>query len=174
MPTVSTFQTSLAGLTPSAPTANVVTLGGILSLSSGGTGSSNQPAAANAVLPNQAGMVGKVLTSNGSNTYWAFASSATGSGTVTSITGSGGSTGLTLGGGPITTSGVLTLGGTLNIANGGTGGNSRITGINNLLPTQAGFATQVLTTDGTNALWLPVAASGTVNSVNVNGVTPGM
>lgn len=43
------------------------------------------------------------------------------SGTVTSITGSGGTTGLTLTGGPITTSGTLTLGGTLAVANGGTG-----------------------------------------------------
>ena len=171
---VTSFQTSLAGLTPSVATQNVVTLGGILSLSSGGTGASNQPAAANAVLPIQAGQVGKVLTTNGANTYWAVASSATGTGTVTSITGSGGSTGLTLGGGPITTTGVLTLGGTLAITNGGTGGNSRITGLNNLLPTQGGFATQVLTTDGTNAIWQPVLATGTVKSVNVNGGTTGM
>ena len=42
-------------------------------------------------------------------------------GTVTSISGSGGTTGLTLTGGPITTSGTLTLGGTLITANGGTG-----------------------------------------------------
>lgn len=47
--------------------------------------------------------------------------STAGSGTVTSVSGSGGSTGLTLTGGPITTSGTLTLGGTLAIANGGTG-----------------------------------------------------
>lgn len=42
-------------------------------------------------------------------------------GTVTSISGSGGSTGLTLSGGPISVSGTLTLGGTLVVANGGTG-----------------------------------------------------
>jgi hypothetical protein len=42
-------------------------------------------------------------------------------GTVTSVDGSGGTTGLTLTGGPITASGTLTLGGTLAIANGGTG-----------------------------------------------------
>lgn len=47
--------------------------------------------------------------------------STAGGGTVTSVSGSGGSTGLTLTGGPITTSGTLTLGGTLAIANGGTG-----------------------------------------------------
>lgn len=43
------------------------------------------------------------------------------SGTVTSVQASGGSTGLTFSGGPITTSGTLTLGGTLALASGGTG-----------------------------------------------------
>lgn len=42
-------------------------------------------------------------------------------GTVTSVAASGGSTGLTFTGSPITTSGTLTLGGTLAVANGGTG-----------------------------------------------------
>jgi len=44
-----------------------------------------------------------------------------GAGTVTSVSGSGGTTGLTLSGGPITGSGTLTLGGTLDADNGGTG-----------------------------------------------------
>lgn len=44
-----------------------------------------------------------------------------GSGTVTSVDVSGGTTGLTTTGGPITTSGTITLGGILNVANGGTG-----------------------------------------------------
>jgi plastocyanin len=48
-------------------------------------------------------------------------SSTAGSGTVTSVSGSGGTTGLTLTGGPITTSGTLTIGGTLAVASGGTG-----------------------------------------------------
>lgn len=47
-----------------------------------------------------------------------------GSGTVTSVSGSGGTTGLTLTGGPIELEGVLTLGGVLNVANGGTGGST--------------------------------------------------
>lgn len=44
-----------------------------------------------------------------------------GSGTVTSVAASGGTTGLTFTGSPVTTSGTLTLTGTLNVANGGTG-----------------------------------------------------
>lgn len=47
--------------------------------------------------------------------------STTGGGTVTSVNVSGGTTGLTTSGGPITTSGTITLAGTLAIANGGTG-----------------------------------------------------
>ena len=52
------------------------------------------------------------------NTKWV---TIPGLGTVTSVDGSGGSTGLTLTGGPITNAGTLTLGGRLNVANGGTG-----------------------------------------------------
>ena len=44
-----------------------------------------------------------------------------GTGSVTSVTASGGSTGLSFTGGPITSSGTLTLGGTLAIGSGGTG-----------------------------------------------------
>jgi hypothetical protein len=44
-----------------------------------------------------------------------------GTGTVTSVALSGGTTGLTSSGGPITTTGTITLGGTLAVANGGTG-----------------------------------------------------
>jgi len=46
---------------------------------------------------------------------------AGGPGTVTSVALSGGTTGLTVTGSPITTSGTMTLAGTLAIANGGTG-----------------------------------------------------
>ena len=54
----------------------------------------------------------------GDNTWGTPAGSG---GTVTSVDVSGGTTGLTTSGGPITTSGTITLGGTLIVANGGTG-----------------------------------------------------
>jgi len=47
-----------------------------------------------------------------------------GSGTVTSVNVSGGTTGLTTSGGPVTTTGTITLGGTLGVPNGGTGANT--------------------------------------------------
>jgi hypothetical protein len=50
-----------------------------------------------------------------------------GSGTVTSVALSGGTTGLTVSGSPITTSGTITLAGTLGLANGGTNATSAAT-----------------------------------------------
>jgi hypothetical protein len=52
------------------------------------------------------------------------ADSSSGSGTVTSVALSGGTTGLTVSGSPITTTGTITLAGTLAVANGGTGSGS--------------------------------------------------
>lgn len=67
------------------------------------------------------GTAGQSLLSGGAgaNPYW---NTISGTGTVTSVNGSGGTTGLTVSGGPITGAGTLTLGGTLAIASGGTGG----------------------------------------------------
>lgn len=68
---------------------------------------------------------GQVLAWNG--TAWTPTTSS-GSGTVTSVALSGGTTGLTTSGGPITSSGTITLAGTLGVANGGTGATT-LTGI---------------------------------------------
>lgn len=63
----------------------------------------------------------KLYFKNTSGTVKLLATSAMTSGTVTSVAADGGATGLTFTGSPITSSGTLTLGGTLVIANGGTG-----------------------------------------------------
>lgn len=75
---------------------------------------------------------GWVLTDVGGMSAWAAPT-----GGVTSISGSGGTTGLTLTGGPITSSGTLTLGGTLAIANGGTG-SATVTGVNQFFANTTG------------------------------------
>jgi hypothetical protein len=63
------------------------------------------------------------------STWVLIGGSSGSSGTVTSIDVSGGTTGLTSSGGPVTTSGTITLAGTLAVANGGTGTtNGSITG----------------------------------------------
>lgn len=59
-------------------------------------------------------------------------------GTVTSVALSGGTTGLTTSGGPITTSGTITLAGTLAVANGGTGATTAAAARTNLGATTLG------------------------------------
>ena len=61
-----------------------------------------------------------------------------GSGTVTSVSVSGGSTGLTTSGGPVTTSGTITLAGTLDVDNGGTGATTAAAARTNLGATTVG------------------------------------
>jgi len=62
-----------------------------------------------------------------------------GAGSVTSVDVSGGTTGLTATGGPITTSGTITLGGTLDVDNGGTGATTAANARTNLdVPSRAG------------------------------------
>ena len=80
---------------------------------------------------------------------------ATGTGgTVTSVDVSGGTTGLTTSGGPISTSGTITLAGTLAVANGGTGITSLGAGVATFLgtPSSANLASAVTDETGTGAL----------------------
>lgn len=119
-----------------------------------------------------------------------------GSGSVTSVNVSGGTTGLTTSGGPITTTGTITLGGTLNVANGGTGGTTAQQARANVLPSYTGNASYVLrvnagATDvewsasggggsgsvvqvatGTGLTGGPITTSGTI-AIATTGVTPG-
>lgn len=83
---------------------------GTLPLANGGTGATTQAGAANAVLPSQSTNNGKYLTTDGANVSWATVSA--GGGTVTSVSGTGTVSGITLTG-TVTSSGSLTLGGTL-------------------------------------------------------------
>ncbi len=88
---------------------------------------------------------GQVLTFNGTN--WINSTA------VTSVNLSGGTTGLIATGGPITSTGTITLGGTLGIASGGTGQTTAANAFNALVPTQTGNTGRYLTTNGTNTSW---------------------
>ena len=119
---VSTFTVDTFGrLTAAGSTAIAIDtsqiVNGQLPVLRGGTGSSSPNGALTNLLPSQTSQNGKVLATDGTNTYW----EAVGVGSVTSVNVSGGATGLTTTGGPITTLGTITLGGTLNVASGGTG-----------------------------------------------------
>lgn len=88
-------------------------------------------------------------------------------GTVTSVNVSGGTTGLTTSGGPVTNAGTITLGGTLAVADGGTGATSLTNhgvvigqATSAVHVTSAGTAGQVLTSNGASADPTFQAASG--------------
>jgi hypothetical protein len=125
------------------------------------------------------GTAGQVLISGGSSSpTW----SSAGTGSVTSVAVSGGTTGLTTSGGPVTTSGTITLAGTLATANGGTGGTATPTagtipyGTGTALAySAAGTSGQVLTSGGAGApTWSTITGTGTVTSVNVSGGSTGL
>lgn len=145
---VTSFQTSLSGLTPSSSSTGAITLAGTLGPTSGGTGITSYAtgdllyaSATNTLSKITAGTNGYVLTMSGGIPAWVASN-----GGVTSF--SGGSTGLTPA--PATT-GAITLGGTLATGNGGTGLTSFTSG-----GAVYASSTSVLTT-GT----LPIASGGT-------------
>lgn len=143
-------------------TTGTLTLGGTLGIANGGTNATTRLTAINNLLPNQAGQSGNVLSTDGSNAIWVPVS---GTGTVTSIDVSGGTTGVVFSGGPITGSGVITMGGTLSISNGGTNASNPNSALNNLLPNQSGQNGKVLSTDGSNTSWTTVGGVGTITGV---------
>ena len=175
------FSTGLTGLSVTSDTTNPITLSGTftlagtLALASGGTGATTQAGAANAILPPQSGNNGRFLTTDGSNVSWAVNPL----GTVTSVGVEGGTTGLTFSNSPITTSGVMTMTGTLGVANGGTNITSYTTGdviyasgASALAALGIGSAGQFLGISGSAPAWqstLGVANGGT----NVTSYTTG-
>lgn len=98
---------------------------------------------------------------NGTGFVWA---SPAGAGTVTSVNVEGGTTGLTFTGGPITSAGTITMGGVLDVANGGTGSTtSIITASSVVTAADAGKAPII---DGTGKLDISTIPLGVVKSVN--------
>lgn len=92
-------------------------------------------------------------------------------GTVTSVAVSGGTTGLTTSGGPITSSGAITLAGTLGVTNGGTGTATAFTAGSVVFAGASGVYSQ----DNANLFWdnandrLGVGTSSPAAKLDVNG-----
>ena len=107
----------------------------------------------------------KLYCENSAGTVTLLASAAGATGTVSSVAVSGGTTGLTTSGGPITTTGTITLAGTLAVANGGTGVTTS-TGTTNLVLSNS--PTLVSPALGTPASGVVTNLTGTA-SINING-----
>jgi len=127
-----------------------------LSLANGGTGASLVDPNADRILfwDDSAGAVTWLTVGSGLSLTGTTLSSTAAGGTVTSVAVSGGTTGLTTSGGPITSSGTITLAGTLAVANGGTGINSLGSGVATWLgtPSSANLAAAVTGETGSGAL----------------------
>ena len=104
--------TTALGYTPGTGNGTVTSVTGTLPISSSG-----------GVTPNISISLANATTDGYlSSTDWTtFNNKGTGNGSVTSVDVLGGTTGLTTSGGPITTSGNITIAGTLVVGNGGTG-----------------------------------------------------
>lgn len=109
------------------------------------------------------GAAGLLLKWNGSSFEWGTVS---GAGTVTSVNASGGTTGMTFTGGPITGGGTLTLSGTLNVANGGTGATT-LTGY--VKGTGSSAFTASATIPSTDITGLGTLAAQNASSVSITG-----
>ena len=177
---VTSFQTSLSGLTPSTATTGAVTLAGTLGATSGGTGLTSYTtgdiiyASATNTLSNLADVAtGNALISGGVGVApsWGKIGLTTHvSGTLPTANGGTNLTSFTSGGAVYATSTSALTTGTLPISSGGTGQTTANAALNALLPNQGSASGQYLTSDGTNTSWGTVTQ--TTVSFSTTGLTP--
>lgn len=169
--TASAARTAL-GAAASGANTDITSLSSTGSFTLSSTGSLTLNPTTGTVVGSATGGVQGAGTINATGLFVNGAAVGVGSGSVTSVSGSGGSTGLTLTGGPITTSGTLTLGGTLAIANGGTGQTSASAALSALggVPTSGSGATGTwsISISGTAATATTATTATTANATNAS------
>lgn len=175
-----------SALTTSSAVSLTADVSGTLPVANGGTGATSLTsgrvllgAGTSAITALAGTSTNDVLTWNGS--AWVAQAPSTSGGTVTSVNVSGGTTGLTTSGGPVTSSGTITLAGTLAATNGGTG-NTTYTSGQLLIGNSSGSLTKATLTNGTGisitngsgSITIASTVTGTVTSVAVSGGTTGL
>ena len=196
---VNSFSAGSTGLTPNSASSGAITLGGTLAVANGGTGVTTSTGTGSNVLsisPTFTGTPSAPTAALNTNTtqlattaYVIQQVSSSGGGTVTSVVGTGTVNGITLTG-TVTSSGNLTLGGTLSgvsltsqvsgtlpVANGGTnltsytiGDTLYASGTTTLSKLGIGTVGQVLTVNsGATAPQWSTPTTGTVTSVSFTG-----
>lgn len=132
----------------------VSALSGAITIANGGTGLGTTPTNGQLLIGNGTGYTLATLTagsgisiSNGSGGITISASGA-GFGTVTSVGVDGGATGLNFTNSPITTNGTIVMGGTLNVASGGTGATTATAARANLSAAKSGANSDITSISG--------------------------
>jgi hypothetical protein len=161
------------GLTTSGgpiTSSGTITIAGTLNVANGGTGQTSYTDGELLIGNTTGNTLAKATLTAGTgisvtNGSGSITIAATNNGTVTSVDVSGGTTGLTFSGGPVTSSGTITMAGTLAIANGGSGQTTAQAAMNAF----AGATTsgQYLRGNGSNVVMSAIQA-GDVPTLNQN------
>ena len=161
--TTVTFGGGTTGLTYAVAAGVSVTTAGTLAVGHGGTGQTSYTDGQLLIGNSTGNTLDKATLTGGTgititNGGGSISIAADNNGTVTSVDVSGGTTGLTFSGGPITTSGTITMAGTLAIANGGTGQATATAAFDALAPTTT--KGDIIVYNGSDNIRLAVGADG--------------
>ena len=161
--TTVTFGGGTTGLTYAVAAGVGITTAGTLAVGHGGTGQTSYTDGQLLIGNTTGGTLDKATLTGGTgititNGGGSISIAADNNGTVTSIDVDGGTTGLTFSGGPITTSGTITMAGTLAIASGGTGQGTATAAFDALAPTTT--KGDIIVYNGTDNIRVAVGTNG--------------
>ena len=152
----------------------VTALSGAITIANGGTGLGTAPANGQLLIGNGTGYTlanltaGSGISITNSAGGITIAASGAGFGTVTSVGVDGGATGINFTNSPITTNGTIVMGGTLNVASGGTGATTATAARANLSAAKSGANSDITSISGLTTP-LSVVQGGTGANDSLSG-----
>jgi hypothetical protein len=152
----------------------VTALSGAITIANGGTGLGTTPTNGQLLIGNGTGYTlanvtaGSGISITNSSGGITIAASGAGFGTVTSVGVDGGATGINFTNSPITTNGTIVMGGTLNVASGGTGATTATAARANLSAAKSGANSDITSISGLTTP-LSVVQGGTGANDSLSG-----